>query len=153
MWPTIYIYVFFLSNHIWMYNINPWSDTSIAERQTYADPWMLQCLASSDPLSRIHRQHLIDKILGFRCDGVPFWTRILSRTSVRTIFRNSSPRLQERKSDRNLSINFACSFFQQRFLSLFQYISHEIFKQCFNILEKFINRTIRTSYDPALICA
>lgn len=51
--------------------------------RTYADPWMLQCFAGSDPLSWIHRQHLIDKILGFRRDGVPFRTRVLSNKAIK----------------------------------------------------------------------
>ena len=44
---------------------------------TYADPRVLQCLAGGDPFARVHRQHLIDQILGFRRDGVPFRARIL----------------------------------------------------------------------------
>lgn len=48
---------------------------------TYADPWVLQCLAGGDPFARVHRQHLIDQVLGFRRDGVPFWARVLRKTN------------------------------------------------------------------------
>lgn len=43
---------------------------------------MLQCLAGSNPLSWIHRQHLIDKVLGFWRNGVPFWTWILHKMNI-----------------------------------------------------------------------
>lgn len=48
---------------------------------TYADPRVLQCLAGGDPFARVHRQHLIDQVLGFRRDGVPFWAWILPKTN------------------------------------------------------------------------
>lgn len=44
---------------------------------TYADPWVLECLAGGDPFAGIHRQHLIDEILGLWRDGVPFWAWVL----------------------------------------------------------------------------
>lgn len=46
-------------------------------KNTYADPWMLQRLGGSDALERVDRQHLVDEALGLRRDGVPFGRRVL----------------------------------------------------------------------------
>lgn len=41
-------------------------------RQAHRDPGVLEGLGSRDALGRVDGQHLIDEILGFRGDGVPF---------------------------------------------------------------------------------
>lgn len=37
------------------------------------DPWVLESLSGRDAFGRVDGQHLIDQILGFWGDGVPFW--------------------------------------------------------------------------------
>lgn len=44
---------------------------------TYADPRVLQRLGGGDALERVHRQHLVDEVLGLRRHRVPFGRRIL----------------------------------------------------------------------------
>lgn len=40
---------------------------------TYADPWVLEGLLSSDPLGWVDRQHLVDQVFGLWGDCVPLW--------------------------------------------------------------------------------
>lgn len=59
-------------------------DSSEAEEvthngDTYADPWVLEGLLSSDPLGWVDGQHLVDKVLSLWGDCVPLWRRELQR--------------------------------------------------------------------------
>lgn len=40
---------------------------------TYADPWVLEGLLSSDPLGWVDRQHLVNQVFGLWGDCVPLW--------------------------------------------------------------------------------
>lgn len=41
--------------------------------KAHRDPWVLESLSDRDAFGRVDGQHLIDQILGFWGDGVPFW--------------------------------------------------------------------------------
>lgn len=42
-------------------------------RKAHRDPGVLEGLGGRDAFGRVDGQHLIDQILGFRGNGVPFW--------------------------------------------------------------------------------
>lgn len=42
-------------------------------KDTYTDPWVLESLVGRDALCRVYGQHLVDQVLSFRSDCVPFW--------------------------------------------------------------------------------
>lgn len=42
-------------------------------KKAHRDPGVLESLSGCDAFGRVDGQHLIDEILGFRGDGVPFW--------------------------------------------------------------------------------
>lgn len=41
--------------------------------KAHRDPWVLESLSGRDAFGWVDGQHLIDQILGFWSDGVPFW--------------------------------------------------------------------------------
>lgn len=49
---------------------------------TYADPWVLEGLLSSDPLGWVDGQHLVDQVFGLGGDCVPLRGGELGRRNI-----------------------------------------------------------------------
>lgn len=62
-----------------------WISLFFALNFTYINPWMFKSFSRCNSFKWIDCKHLIDEIFCFRCDGVPFWRRILNMEKMAMI--------------------------------------------------------------------